>query len=236
MLKKGFTLIELIVTLVVVGVIAAICIPAISNIIPDKKKAIYVKAYSTLSKLTEEILDDPTLYWTTYDTNGDASCTMLDCTSTNDDMREIYTNLSTPSDANKFPKIFAKKLNLSEDYNNNEFTTVDGVKWSFVVNGDSSMDITIDVAADNNEDDCTYSTAACSDPDLFTFKIDKEGGIRAIDALGRAYLENLTEMNSKNADKKRADEIYKSSTINNGSSATIKPTSPNTGLNKQPSF
>ena len=51
-MKKGFTLAEVLITLVIIGIVAMITIPTVNNIVPDKDKQTYNKAvYTTNSAI-----------------------------------------------------------------------------------------------------------------------------------------------------------------------------------------
>lgn len=49
-MKKGFTLAELLIVLGITGIVAAVLLPAINNIMPDKTKIMYLKAYDELQR------------------------------------------------------------------------------------------------------------------------------------------------------------------------------------------
>ena len=57
MRKMGFTLSEVLIALTIIGVVAAISAPLVNNVIPDKNKAIVLKAHKTISDINSEILD-----------------------------------------------------------------------------------------------------------------------------------------------------------------------------------
>jgi len=79
MLKKGFTLQELLITLAIIGIVAAVTAPSIKNLIPNENKVKYMKAYSTLTSLTNEIVGDSSYYWTEYSSSVQI-CKGLGCT------------------------------------------------------------------------------------------------------------------------------------------------------------
>ena len=54
MIKKGFTLQELLITLAIIGVVAAIVGPGIVGLMPSKSKAMYLKAYNILTNQTNK--------------------------------------------------------------------------------------------------------------------------------------------------------------------------------------
>lgn len=226
MYKKGFTLQELLVSMAIVGIIAGVIAPAINAIMPDKRKAMYLKAYNTLTNLTDEILSDPLLYWTTYnDTTGAATCSGLNCTS----QPTNYEPCNEPdwqcTGVHKFGRIFATKVNYVErtspmpsSVNGTNVKTIDGMDWTIysyvsATNGDNSyIMVIVDVNSNNKNEKnkCAYISTSCPNPDMFEFKIDNEGGISAEDPLGKAFLKNPTDMNSIRADKDVAKSIEKS--------------------------
>ena len=70
MKKFGFTMPELIITLAIVGVAAAVAAPVIGNLMPDKNKLKAIECYNLVNAATEEFLSDEGIYyapdWWTY--------------------------------------------------------------------------------------------------------------------------------------------------------------------------
>ena len=217
-MKKGFTLNEVLITMAVIGVIAALTIPMMNSIKPDATKMKYIKAYNALATLTAEILDDPTLYYTTYDNSGNP-CEGLAC-----DSKPSVAPLNTDdySGRNKFPMILSTKLNVTGDVahdttNGNgigtvSFTTVDGIQWNFETGGFYITFLQINVNPNDNNagHNCVYSSTNCTSPNKFMFLIGPDGRITPIDFLGQAFLENSTNMNDMSKDRERAKAIESS--------------------------
>ena len=215
MLKKGFTLQELLITMGIVGIVSAMVIPAVVNMMPDKNKTMYVKAYNALTSETADILSDESLYWNTYDNNGDFA--NIGLFSSGQPQVVPYSNDAHCQGTTKFPAILSHRLNIKGDPTyegaNTTFMTNDGINWIFnttEVAGSSSyrIDVTINLnPSDNNANhNCVYS-AACTKPNQFRFEIDNDGGVRAADALGIAYLQTSTDMHSSSEDKQLASAI-----------------------------
>ena len=58
--KRGFTLAELMIVLAILGVIAAILTPLIFNAAPDENKLRFRKAYYTIQRATDAVLNSDT--------------------------------------------------------------------------------------------------------------------------------------------------------------------------------
>lgn len=222
MLKKGFTLQELLITMGIVGIISALVIPGVVNMMPDKNKTMYMKVYNTLTSQTDEILSDSGLYYTTYNsTTGEESCTGLSCSET--PVITPFANNEHCSGATKFGAILSERLNLKNEptYEGKKvsFFTSDGISWELLTTtGPTShgrpatirrIDVTINLDPSDNSvsHNCLYS-AACTKPNQFKFEIDNRGGVRAADALGIAYLQTPTDMHNSSNDRAFAERIY----------------------------
>lgn len=222
MLKKGFTLQELLITMGIVGIISALVIPGIVNMMPDKNKTMYMKVYNTLVNETADIISDSSLFWDTefngseYEIFGLAS----------DARPQIapYSSDNHCQGGTKFPAILSHRLNLKGDATypsavTANFTTNDGIYWSFDTeeraeeigygNNGYRVDVTINLdPSDNNAShNCLYS-ATCTKPNQFKFEIDNSGGVRAADALGIAYLQTPTDTHNSSKDREFAESIY----------------------------
>lgn len=231
MLKKAFTLQELLITMGIIGVISALALPAIMNAQPDKNKSLYMRAYNSLTTLTADIIDNSELYWTEYNTDGSISHNGLSNVQTLDfaPYNQIansagVTNICTgPA---KYPIILYSMLNTAStptiavgNPSTVSFSTTDGMFWSFesdptkINSNELEYTLTLDIngaAGDNHiyDDDHT-------NPDQFKFVIDNEGDIQPADALGMAYLQNASNTTSKSDDKELASQI-----VSNAGSST----------------
>ena len=62
MKKRGFTLAELLIVLGITGVVAALILPAINGLMPDKTKVMYLRVYDELSKNIKQLASDSSIY------------------------------------------------------------------------------------------------------------------------------------------------------------------------------
>ena len=223
MLKKGFTLQELLITMGIVGIISALVIPGVVNMMPDKNKTMYMKVYNTLTTLTNEILEDSSLYYPTYNaTTGEPNCTGMRCTAMPIDSRitSAFSSSDWDEGDKKFGVCLASKLNIKENFGSEiifgttgndgtRFTTMDGIQWTYEPNNLDSAVLTINLDPSDNSasHNCLYS-AACTKPNQFKFEIDNDGGVRAADALGIAYLQTPTDTHNSSKDREFAESIY----------------------------
>ena len=204
MKKIGFTLAEVLVALTIIGVLAAITAPMLDSLIPDKNKVKVLKAYTTISKINQDLLNDPSLY---MPDNNDPPCEGLACTDAPSDPR--YQNISG---TRKYGSLVRQKLNISATRvwpNEEIFTTADGIQWTIRYEGANDHHITIDLDTDSNNN-CTYDTCANgTKPDRFEFTVLDNGAVRGRDSLTKAYLMNPNKLNDKKTDLAKAKTLEK---------------------------
>ena len=66
MFKKGFTLIEILIAMALVGIIVAVLTPNIAKVMPDKKKALFIKAFTRTEMAVSNMINDPEMYPAKY--------------------------------------------------------------------------------------------------------------------------------------------------------------------------
>lgn len=182
MKKSGFTLAELIVTLSIIGILATLVAPALTNLVPDKNKAIVLRYYSTINNTINDIFNDEkiyhpytgykisgteTVYFTTKD--GTTACEGISCVSGN------------------FPEIFIQKMGSNDPQ----------TRITLTVDTDSGYTFTIDT--DTNKSGSKFS-GSMKNVDTFVLKMDKYGKLSAGDALTDAYLKNPLNLNDRKTD------------------------------------
>ena len=232
MKKFGFTLAEVLLTMGIVGIVAAVSIPFLNQAMPDRNKAKVLKTYNTITKINQKLLNDPRLY------PGSDECDVrqngFDCTASpvawRDLVDERYHNnslngviySSTPLGARKkYINLLAMNLEIPEvpismsmfayGAESANFITKDGLLWWIIYdNSLESYRITIDtnaISADNNPGPNHWFDNDHQNPDEFRFLVDKFGRVKGEDALTRAYLENPNKLNDKAHDFARAKQL-----------------------------
>ena len=182
MKKQGFTLVEVIIALTIIGLLAAFIAPAVLDLIPDKNKAKVLK-YNTLMNNT--IID---LLNNDYEYNISA------------------VNVTPLKQIPDFDDKLLAGIGMVGDYTN------DGSSVIITNGSDNSKIVTIDTNPSNSSSTIYNDTnIELKDVDTFQFVIDEYGTITAVDALTKAYLKNSKKLNDRKNDFANAKEILKAS-------------------------
>lgn len=201
-IRKGFTLSEVLITLGILGVVAALTIPSLNNIVPSTDKALFRKSYETLQRAVQDMLDDDTIY----------PDDMTVKTGDFDYPRGFnYDSAIGAGTTNKFCYYLVQRLNVTGatacpattvSTTTTKFaTTMDGVDW-YIYPGDTTTltqfpmtgnTYTTKVIVDVNgakkpncltDSGCaTYkpstSSCTCTNPDTFIIGVQYDGKLRA---------------------------------------------------------
>ena len=204
--KNAFTLAELMVTLTVCAFLAALLLPAIAYIRPDKNKVLFKKAYYVAERMVYELVNDEDFYPTTGETVGFANTGMASY------LGYTYGGDTEPDQKSKFCKLFARKVNTETDevncddshsepnltgssgtFKEPSLITTDGIAWYLPYSkfdkttGDTSETIYVDI---NNETgpNCVYNATTCQRPDIFTIYVEPDGKMFVTGEKEKEYL------------------------------------------------
>ncbi len=209
MKKYGFTLSEILITLTILGIMAAIAAPSFTKAMPDKYKTRVLKNYNAISDLNTELLSNSNIYYRkdpstasendtnpngTFKTDTQYGCNGLFCTEA---PRIQLTDI--PGDKTglcKYPNLLLGSLLPTEfltahsnqqcDSNSADKTAYgfapDGSYWEIFPLGNTASDgyrILIDLDNTSGSPNCFYNSTTCKNPDRFIFKVDVDGNVSA---------------------------------------------------------
>jgi len=195
--RNAFTLTELLIALGVIGVLTAIIMPIVFNLMPDQNALMAKRAFYTTETVISDLLNDNYCYPKILSRSGlDDGLGYAKCKKWGGE--ENTGALSNEDSATKLVTLFADKLDIRGSITNQNgkktFQTKDGMVWTFshfnfVANKpDSYVLLTVDVngAKDPN---CGQSSTSgqCMDKnkkqgfDRFTMRIFARGRIQLID-------------------------------------------------------
>ena len=181
-MKKGFTLAEALTTMGIIGVVAAIGIPAVVSRRPNQEIVMYRKAYFTIEKVVSELVNDEDF----YDSTRGRGLT---------DTGNPAPNTSQCAGGNgKFCCLFVEKVNSIDPpacvAADRTVVTSDGIAYTLPVsNFAATQRITVDVNG-NNGANCGAWVNGCPAPDQFRLSLAPTGRITIdnTDPAGRVYL------------------------------------------------
>ncbi len=203
MKKFGFTLSEILVALGIIGVVSAITVPMLGNLIPDQDKIKVLKCYKTIVDITNEIINDPSLYWTPNSAEAQASGVSVDCTGlecTQKPNIEAF-NSNDYEGKDKFPNLFFGYLDHSD------YQTKDNIFWQNEIEENREYYIvTVDLNGEENGPNAVFSSTE-KKPDRFIFRVNFDGRVMGFDPLTKAYLKNANSLNDKKNDYKEAEKM-----------------------------
>ena len=216
MTKRGFTLAEVLITLGIIGVIAALTVPAMNKARPDANKVAYLKAYDTIVGTIKELTSNSLLYPVCKDsgTDDNVNCADFPLFNTNQPIPSEYHKAIYRGER-KLCSLMAFAMGVSEannscnatvyafnaaDYTNNfsnqSFTTQNGMRWRIVPRIASTVsdsmqatfqnDIYVDVNGQAGPN-CIYSDS-CKQPDIFKFMVTADGTVTPADPMGKEYI------------------------------------------------
>lgn len=220
--KKGFTLAETLLTLGIIGIVAALVLPMANSLRPDQTKIMYLKAFDSTSQAMRVLAANTRLF--PIFNNAGTNCENYPFLNTDipNDPKYNNTNPQLYRGQLKLCSLFAESLGVEAQNANcnampyNEaslsleefdeffnmtqtFTTPNGMQWlyspvEFHTNGNRFRD---DVYVDINGNDspnCIYNIDSCLQPDRFKFFVYANGVVEPADPVGVFYTETRTSL------------------------------------------
>lgn len=170
-MKKAFTLIEVMLAIVIIGVVVAIVLPMIMRIQPNRDKAVLRKNYELIERLTNELINDDLLY-PRYSESSNIPRGFAYYRSLNENKESTGKNLCKNL-ANKFNITAGVNCETMPDFTGTtppepSFTTNDGVDWYVFTrpicdDGIEKEDYTCEITEDTKplESICNPNIEAC---------------------------------------------------------------------------
>ena len=216
--KHGFTLAEVLLTLGIIGVVAALTLPAANSLMPDQTKIMYLKAYDTVSETMKNLASNKKLFPLCNSNN--INCTNYPFINTDKPLDPKYEDCEGST---KLCKLFALSLGaealkcpssimwVGTDFDdwfdeNISFTTQNGFQWSITMlfntgSMESIFSSYSNVAVDvngNTAPNCIYDEEKCPKPDRFRFFVYTNGVVQPADPVGLYYTNTRTSLTRKN--------------------------------------
>ena len=195
--KFAFTLVEMIITIGIIGIIVATLIPILHNIMPGKDKGLVRKSYYIVKNTINLLLNDPVLYPTDKFLKGDSKDAFI---------TNFKSYLKTNDTLTATDEHFA--------------TTADGMDWyqsgSWTDTSDYGVILYVDINGADQTPNCTQYTSNPSGysvcplsvkPDTYAFGIRYDGKI-SIFADSQIYMNQIL---SDPTDIKKSSDSHSSS-------------------------
>ena len=209
--KSGYTLAEVLIVMIVIGVLAAILMPMFGNLRPNQEQVMLKKAYYEAGRIVTELINDDELYAETDkdETSGFANTAQIK-----------YKGKYYGTVANKkFCELFVDKINVKgaascqsytltsamvkgQPATSKTFATADGMVWilpisTFGGGSGTYQSMYVDVNGDKGPNCFSgFSSLAASvtcaksqGPDRFEIQVNNLGKLKVPDRVSEIYLE-----------------------------------------------
>lgn len=208
MLKRGFTLAEALITLGVVGLVAALTLPAMNKFKPDVNKALYLKTYDSVVDISQRVASSTDYYPVI---NG-AEDSLIYKTYPLFNTTSVTIDGKTYSGNRKYCQILADAFNsratsCSNSYSSNpafsagniSFVAQNGVEFMVFTKKNKTTDaaqyqsdIYFDINGIKEGKNCMFDASTCKEPDRFKLMVSSDAKVVASDKKGQNYLQTRT--------------------------------------------
>lgn len=202
--KRGFTLSELLIVLAVTGIVAAIILPVIDGLMPDKTKINYLKAYDELGSNIKSLVTDTSLFPILLkEGTTDIDVSQYPLINNTQPLRAPFKDDTKYSGEKKLCNIIAYTFGADSCRNTSypdksSFTTSNGIEWWISqtkreIDPDNNTilyqtDIYVDVDSSKKSSNCMYGESNCKNPDRFKFLLAADGRLVPADPVGIHYI------------------------------------------------
>ena len=217
--KNGFTLTELLIALAVIGILIAILIPVIRNIMPNQKVLMAKRARYTIESIVSNLLNDSACYPDEDENDGfDNGFGYADCDlwGGNEATASKITTLREGDVGLKFRTLFRNRMQLDPDNGGDPaanpmiLTTKDGMRWSFLTSNDNIIiaidvngaesgggaDVNNDAVAGLSENNVAVLTNCVRDCDVAVFQVNNDGDVSPLGTWTTAAINVNTRINA----------------------------------------
>lgn len=166
---EAFSVAELMITIVIVAILAAVTIPILNNAKPDENELMHKKATFIVERVVNELVTDEFLY------PENAVMTGLG------NLSQVQVNGGSHEGTTKFCSLFASRINKAPntrvvcEKDAKSVTSIEGIDWYLPVSdfaGDDFEIIKVDVNG-AKKPNCLYDKDNCKRPDQFKYQVRK---------------------------------------------------------------
>ncbi len=216
MKKRGFTLAELLIVLGIAGVVAAVILPAINGLMPDKTKINYLKVYDELGKNIKALTSDSSIFPVLLkEGSTDIDVSRYPLVNNSQPLKAPFNDDTKYSGDNKLCNLLAHTFGADScsttSYpDNSSFTTPNGMEWWIsqtkreIDTAENKIsyqtDIYVDVDASKKSSNCMYGEDGCKNPDRFKFLLAADGRLVPADPVGVHYINTRKNLLKKKFD------------------------------------
>ena len=205
MKKHGFTLAELLIVLGIAGVVAAVILPAINGLMPDKTKINYLKVYDELGSNIKSMVADTSLFPILLkEGSTDIDVSKYPLVNNSQPLKAPFKDDTKYSGDKKFCNLLAFSMGVDDSCKTtsypaqSSFTTSNGMEWWIsqtkreINTAENKIsyqtDIYVDVDSSKKSSNCMYGEDNCKQPDRFKFLLAADGRLVPADPVGVHYI------------------------------------------------
>ncbi len=216
MKKHGFTLAELLIVLGIAGVVAAVILPAINGLMPDKTKINYLKVYDELGKNIKALTSDSSIFPVLLkEGSTDIDVSRYPLVNNSQPLKAPFKDDTKYSGDKKLCNLLAHTFgadscNTTSYPDKSSFTTPNGMEWWIsqtkreIDTAENKIsyqtDIYVDVDSSKESSNCMYGEENCKQPDRFKFLLAADGRLVPADPVGVHYINTRKNLLKKKFD------------------------------------